>query len=149
MTSFQVQNVLDLLRVFFGKLSDRFSSARADAENEQMSSLLETIAQREKDIESRLARFEEESHDKELLETWLQINVDETLNHILDELQLDPGMSPSEVITQALIVDNKLIDLYRDLASETSISHVVEFFEELAKSQDGQTRRLARSVRFD
>jgi rubrerythrin len=81
-----------------------------------------------------------------LLDTWLQFGAVETLDGILGQLKLTPEMTEDDILAAALKVDTQLIALYEELAGESSVPHVRELFEALAKMQEARERQLARAV---
>ena len=147
MPSVQVRDILESLRTFYSRLAERFSRERTQAEGERLQILLECIANHERQLESGIAQFEDESADTGLLDTWLQFGAAETLDQIIGELELDCEMTESEVLASALQVDSKLVDLYEELGGETSVPDVCEFFQNLVKMQDARTRQLAQVMR--
>ncbi len=107
--------------------------------------LLEYIAYHEGQLGTGIGEFEENAEEC-LLDTWLQFGADETLDGILKQLKLTPAMTEDEVLAAALKVDAQLITLYEELAGESSVPHVRELFEALAKMQEARERQLARAV---
>ena len=71
---------------------------------------------------------------------------DETLTGILNQVELTSDMTEDEVLAAALKVDSQLISLYEELAGESSVPHVRELFEALARMQEARERQLARAV---
>lgn len=146
MASVQVRDILDSIRTFYGCLSDRFKQAQQNVQGEQLPYLLEYIAIHEGQLGTGIEEFEENAEDG-LLDTWLQFGSDETLKGILDQLELNSDMNEDEVLAAALKVDTQLISLYQELAGESSVPHVRELFEALAKMQEARERQLARAIR--
>ena len=145
MASVQVREILDSIRAFYGRLSERFKEAQKSIRGGQLPYLLEYIAIHEGQLGTGIEKFEENAEDS-LLDTWLQFGAGETLDRILQQLKLTPDMTEDDVLATALDVDAQLIALYEELAGESSVPHVRELFEALAKMQEARERQLARAV---
>ena len=145
MASVQVRDILDSIRAFYGQLSERFKQAQQSVQGDQLPYLLEYIAIHEGQLGTGIEEFEENAEES-LLDTWLQFGADETLTGILNQVELTPDMTEDEVLAAALKVDSQLISLYEELAGESSVPHVRELFEALARMQEARERQLARAV---
>ena len=145
MASVQVRDILDSIRVFYSRLSERFKQAQQTVQGDQLPFLLEYIAMHEAQLGTGIEEFEENA-ESSLLDTWLQFGADETLEETLNKLRLEPDMTEDDVLAEALKVDARLIALYEELAGESSVPHVRELFEALARMQEARERQLARAV---
>ncbi len=145
MASVQVRDILNSIRTFYGSLSERFREAQQTIQGGQLPYLLEYISIHEGQLGNGIEEFEENA-EASLLDTWLQFGAVETLDGILGQLKLTPEMTEDDILAAALKVDTQLIALYEELAGESSVPHVRELFEALAKMQEARERQLARAV---
>lgn len=142
MPSVQVRDILDSIRGFYGELSDRFRAEQQRLDGEPLSYLLQYLSVHEQELEQSIAKFEDDA-DAAVLDTWLQFGADDTLDEALKGLDLHPGMTSDDIVGEALKVDTRLIELYKELAGESSVGHVSELFEGLARMQEARERQLA------
>ena len=146
MSSVQVKDILCSIRRFYASLAEAFEDALPEATGEQIPFLLEYIAHHEKQLQDFCEDLEEES-DPGVLNTWLQFGAEESLDQILAGLDLHAGMDEDEILGEALKVDSKLVARYEQLAGESSVLHVQDLFEDLARLQEARERQLARVIR--
>lgn len=146
MPAVQIRDILESLRTFYGQLSERFACEQQRVSGKQLPYLLDYIATHERQLEAGVERFEE-SAGAGLLNTWLQFGAGGALEMILSQIDLHEGMTEDDILAEALQVDDRLIALYRELASESSVPHVQELFDGLAKMQEARELQLARAIR--
>ncbi|QDV20520.1 hypothetical protein Pan153_51950 [Gimesia panareensis] len=81
---------------------------------------------------------------KGVLETWLQFSSDEIIDDAFQEVDLHLGMPPEEIIRNVLLLDTKLVKLYRDLANSAPVPRVQELFVDLIQMEEGKEHQYAR-----
>ncbi|MBI1314876.1 hypothetical protein GC176_26570 [bacterium] len=145
MPSVQVRDILSSIQRFYHELASRFRQAQKNVQGERLPYLLQYIAIHEGQLGTGIEEFEENA-DMCLLNTWLQFGAEESLNGILQRLDLKQGMTEDEILAAALQVDTQLIRLYDELAGESSVPRVRELFEALSRMQEARERQLARAV---
>jgi len=146
MSAVQIRDILNSLRNFYVQLAERFASEQENVSDQQLPYLLEYIATHEKLLAAGIQNFAE-SADAGLLNTWLQFGAGQTLEQILNQIDLHEGMSKYDILTKALNADGQLIALYEGLAAESSAPQVQELFGSLASMQEARERQLARAIR--
>ncbi|MFQ5731254.1 MAG: hypothetical protein ACE5KM_04780, partial [Planctomycetaceae bacterium] len=121
----KVKDIVDHIRACHARLSEQYADFGNQHTNERIRLLLAFMAQHEQSFEASLADYEHDAATG-ILDTWIPFVPEEALNDALEDLELHDGMDPEDVISDALALDRKLIDLYRHLASETAVPRIQE-----------------------
>jgi len=141
----QVKDIVDHIRACHARMSKKYADFSNHESNERFALLLKYMARHEQNFEACLASYEHDAA-KGVLDTWIPFVPEETLDKALEQLELRDDMSPEEVISNALAFDRKLIDLYRQMADETSVPRIQELFTDLLQMEENKDHQYARSI---
>lgn len=144
-TYLQVRDVLCRIREAHQKLRDALEQAQFLSADLWTQLILDTLRKHEQESQRILARHQE-SADEKLLDTWLQYVPDSELFEALTTVEITPDSSASHVVEHKLQFDQKLLELLRQLAEESGVPRVREFFQSLKASEESRIARQAWSV---
>lgn len=145
MASRQVKDILDHIRACHHKMSEKLTGSGGHQSDERLGLLLKYMARHEQHFDDALADYEKDAA-KGVLDTWLPFVNEETLDAALKNIEFRDDMTPDEIVGAILEFDKSLLELYRELASETSIPHVRELFLNLLEMEENKDHQYARSV---
>lgn len=145
MPSTQVKDILEHIRTFHHQVSEYYKELSSQEPDERVELLLQYLARHEENFNETLGKYEEEAAQG-VLDTWLQFAADDTIDAALQPIELDKNMDPDEIIRYAMILDRRLIQLYREIADSTGVSSVRDLFSNLILMEESKDRQYARSL---
>lgn len=144
-TYLTVRDVVSRIRKAHQLMRDALERPRSVTTDERTRLILESLRKSEQGLQLTLARFENDG-EEELLETWLQYVPNAELFESLDRIEFTPDLPADEVVSRKLSFDQSLLSLLRQLADETSVPRVQEFFHTILKNVESRVARQAWSV---
>lgn len=141
----RVCDILSRVHTFHEELRAYYEGLAADSRDERFELLLQEMKGQENNFARCLERYTPEA-TQGILETWLQFVPDDSVRAALAENDLEPDMSPNEVVRRALEVNRELKELHRQLADQTSAPRVQELFRDLLVLEDGKDARVSWSM---
>ncbi|QDV20542.1 hypothetical protein Pan153_52170 [Gimesia panareensis] len=144
MPSKQVKDILEHIRSVHHQLNQVVCTLGAQEPDPRLQLLLRYLGRHEENFSKALKRYEKDAVGKGVLETWLQFSSDEIIDEAFQEVDLHMGMPPEEIIRNVLLLDTKLVKLYRDLAVSAPVPRVQELFVDLIQMEEGKEHQYAR-----
>lgn len=141
----RTRDVLDHVRAFHTRLADYYARLKHEAERERLRMLLDYLSRHEKHLADILTRYEEKA-SRGLLNAWFQFTPDSDRLGSIREKVLSPDMSCDEVVAVALELDDKVVELYGDMASSAESPEVRELFENLLEIEKKEELQLTRNA---
>lgn len=126
----QVRDVVSHIQAAHKQLRDALEQPRPDARDPRTRVMLEVLGREEQQLQVALAKYLADG-SQALLDTWLQYVPDEDLLTTLHSIRFTRDMSPDEAVARKLEFDEALMALLRQLADETAVPQVREFFSSL------------------
>ncbi len=145
MPPLQIKDILDHVRDYHDKLGSRLVELSQNESDERLTLLLEYMARHERDFSKALSRYDSD-YAKGLLNTWLKFVPEASIKAALHNMCLRDDMTPDEILATVLSFDKMLIAFYRELADQTSIPRVQEFFSNLLEMEQSKDRQFSMSV---
>jgi hypothetical protein len=142
----QVRDVVTRIRSAHQSLRDELERPRPRARDANSRLMLEELRRSEQQLQIELARQLAAAGTDSLLDTWLQFIPDEDVLHTLDSIEFTPEMTVVEIVDRKLEFDQALMALLRQLAEETAVPRVQEFFRSLLGELERRVSRESWSV---
>jgi hypothetical protein len=142
----QVRDVVARIRRAHQQLRDALEEPRPRAQDSRTRGVLERLRREEQELQIALAKHLGDGSDPPL-DTWLQYVPDEEVLQTLDSIEFTPDMSADEVVAVKQRFDRALIALLRQLAEETAVPHVQEFFGSLLEEIETRVSHDSWSLR--
>ncbi|MBX3437924.1 MAG: hypothetical protein KF861_10570 [Planctomycetaceae bacterium] len=105
-------------------------------------SILLALRREERELQVILARYHAQGEGA-ILETWLQYVPDDDVCATLAAVEFSSEMSPDEIVVRKLKIDQALATLLGQLAEETSVPRIQEFFRNLREHVESRMARQA------
>lgn len=144
MAAKQVRDVLRSIEKYHHALAGLYEKLGEREEDERLRWLLGYMARHEDHFQGALRRYEESAAES-VLDTWVQFADGDVLDEALRESRIH-AMSADEVIEAALKFDAALLDMYQQIAIETSAPHVQELFRSLLQMEENKEHLYARNL---
>lgn len=145
MSVLQIRDVLGLIRGYHQGLAERLQSLSGHVSDERVCMLLEYMAVHELSFVKTLASYQKDAGEG-VLNTWLQFVPDDAIGDALSRLEFSAEMPAAEILNVVLAFDRALIEMYRELAAESSVPHVQELFANLLDQEERKDRKFSISV---
>lgn len=146
MTYKQVRDVVKTMREAHQQLRKALERPTSQSPDARTKLMLEVLRREEQELQLALARYGAEGQTA-LLDTWLQYVPDGEVRQALDEIDFTPKMSAEEVVAHKLEFDQALSELLSQLAGQTAVPRVQEFFTTLLENIESRMSQQAWSVR--
>lgn len=143
----RAKDVLDHVRSFHKRLADYYARIERRVDKERLRLLLDYLSRHERRLADTLWRIEEGA-SRGVLDTWFQFTPDTARLGAIKSATLSPDMSCDEVVAISLELDDKVIQLYRDVASSAQCPEVRELFENLLKLEESEEHEVTRNALF-
>ena len=145
MAAKQVRDVLRSIEKYHHALAGLYEKLGEREGDERLRWLLGYMARHEDHFQGALRRYEESAAES-VLDTWVQFSNGDVLDEALRESRINAAMSADDVIEAALKFDAALLELYRQIAAETSVPHVQELFRSLLQMEENKEHLYARNL---
>lgn len=116
-------------------------------DKERIRLLLDYLSRHERHLADSYDRIEEKT-SQAILDTWIQFTSESDRLGSIEEQTIGLDMSCDEVVAVALDLDDKIVELYRDMAREAESPHVREFFENLLELERSEELQVTRNALF-
>ncbi len=144
MANEQVKDVLDSTRavheraqIYFEHLAERSAQPRAKL-------LLDYLSNHEQQLAHAISAFEAEA-DEATLRTW--VNSTSAVTHLVETLNWDEvnkqSASCDDLTALALDIDNRVIEVYEDLAGRAEPAWLQEVFRSLLQMEQQEEKQMA------
>ena len=133
----QIKDILEAIRKFHRKIRREAEEAYPDTEDPRSRFLLRSFRRSEQEMDVALGQYEKDGAAP-VLETWIQYDSSEDIDHVLRSGKLPPHSSPEDVLDWKLKFDASLAEHYRHLAREVNAPRAQELFESLATMTEQQ-----------
>jgi rubrerythrin len=145
MPSKRVEEILDRVRAFHRQLGEHYAHLAEDAQDERVKFLLEYMGRHEANFNQALSKYEQGAA-RSLLQTWVQFGGEEVSDKVFHAPPIRADMTIEEMIEAALTLDRGLVEMYRELAEETSIEEVRNLFNDLTEMEEAKARRYSKTL---
>lgn len=145
MTNATVRDILDLARDIHHRLSEYFQQLADTEERERIRMLLQYLQRHEEGMENYVNECESLVFDR-VLETWYPYVPETNIQNEIQNADLSPTSSLSEIISAAVRLDNCLVNLYRRMADTATSEDVKHLFEELLRLEEKEEFRVVRDT---
>lgn len=142
----QVRDVVARIRRAHQQLRDALEQPRPRAKDSRTRAVLEKLWREEQQLQATLAKYLGNGADPPL-DTWLQYVPDEEMLRTLDAIEFTPDMSAEQVVATKQEFDRALMALLRQLADETAVPQVQEFFSSLLGEMETRTSQESWDLR--
>lgn len=146
MTVETIRDVLELTRQLHANLADTLGRASRDAQQERLRMLLDYLSLHEREL-SRVVALTEDDAQAAALDTWC---TDYFNKHPFDNTalaQIDyANMTTAEVMRSLLAIHDRIIDLYRYLATHAEVSSSEELLNSLLALEQHEAMRMMRDA---
>lgn len=146
MTYQQVRDVVARIRTTHQQLRDALEGTEAETSDPRAQLMEKWLSQEEEQLQLTLAQYGVEG-EKELLDTWLQYVPDEEVLDKLKSLEFRPNLPAEDLVARKMEFDQAMMAFLKQLADETSVPRVEEFFRTLLENAESRAASQAWSMR--
>ena len=146
MTFQRTRDVLENVRLFHAQVSDFYQCLSGKAEKQRIKFLLDYMSRREKRFENYVAQYGTEA-SQGIMDTWFQYAANAKLGADLKAFDLESDMTVDQVINIALKMDERLFNLYDEMARSADSAKVKDFFSSLRDTVQQEKNEFVRSTR--
>ena len=139
----QTRDILAHVREYHTRVSEYYRSVGGTASQQRILLLVKYLERRHAAISEHLAACEE-TVANDILDTWFQYSLDANLLEYIDSFSISSEMSVDDVIQQVLDIEDRLINLYKEILDSALSDHIHEFFEMLLTLEECEERLGAR-----
>lgn len=137
-----VDDILNHSEHFHRELSQYYHHRARASDSPRSTMMFDYLSRREHDLAVGLRRYRNDA-EHSLLTSWLDHVPELDSLPLLDEVTHDCDQVHCDGAADlALIVDQRLMDLYSALTEQAAIERVAELFQNLAEQQSGEQRQL-------
>lgn len=145
MASLQIKTILDHIRGYHLRLAEQLESLECRESDPRIRLLLDYMARHEINFEKTLAGYKKDTA-KSILDTWIKYVPDAEILDAAKGLNLRDEMPADEVVAAVMKFDRALIDMYRELVSETAVPRVQELFAKVIELEERKDRQVSISL---
>lgn len=135
----QGKDVIHYVRQLHGQLAECYATHRDEAPQERMKMLLDYLSRHERQLEATLASYEKDAAVR-IRNTWFQYVPSDTVERTLQNFEIRADGDIDEVISRVLEFDNAILNLYREVISETDQPEVKAVFQNLLDMESGDSQ---------
>ena len=139
----KIKSIIDHAREFHRMIAEYYHTQSDLADIPRVKMLLEYLEHHERSIEKILSDYEPDAAQK-LLKIWSKYSPCEQKLEELRKMLNNPATNEEEIVRQAIVMDDCLLDLYRQLAKQTDNSSVKEILENMLSLEEHELRNLVR-----
>ncbi len=143
----KTRDILDHVRQFHQAVSGHCERVSGDTNEKRLRLLLDYISEREQSLADALAVFTEQTPDA-ILDTWFQYTGDDTAIPNLLNSDLQPDMTPDDLMRLTLQIADHFIALYSDIVAASDIDEVRDVFQNLLDEDRKGKEQLARNFQM-
>lgn len=140
-----VKDVLDYSRKLHEHASNLYQQLRDQTQRERVDMMLKLLAEHEDALARTMASTSENTAQK-VLDEWHQFEPGSISEALRNCRECHPDMSVEELSAIALKIDDYLITLYRQMASEATSEASRNLFENLVKLEETEKIRTVRAA---
>ena len=141
----QTRDILGHVREYHARVSAYYHSLKDSDSQQRVLLLVEYLSRRHAAISDHLATCEETAA-KDILDTWFQYSLDSSLLEYINSFTIEGGMTVDDVIQQVMEIEDRLINLYRDILDTALSDHVREYFEMLLVMEECEEQIMQRDA---
>lgn len=142
----QVKDVLEYGKKIHEDLGGFYDSINALEQQTRVRMLLDYMSRHESHLEETLARYESETHKKQILDTWLQYSPSIDIEKMIGCQYIHSDMEVDEVVRLAIGFDDALVALYREAGAEIEVPQVREVLANLMEMERQEKLKLVRDA---
>lgn len=146
-TFVQVKDVIDYSKMIHVRLRNVYESINEINQSEQVKMFLDYLIAEQHRSEELLSTFEATSQPS-LLDNWMQYSPSIDIHKLIDEQQINPGMTLDEVAQLAVRYSEAMIAFYLEAANETDLPKVSSVFQNLAEMERKDNLKQGRVASF-
>lgn len=140
-----VKDVLDYSRKLHEHARNLYQQLRDQTQRERVDMMLNLLAAHENTLADAMASMQEHTSQK-VLQEWHQFEPGSISEALQDARELHPDISIDELVKVALRIDDYLINLYRQMLSETTSDDARAVFESLIRLEETEKMRTVRAA---
>lgn len=141
----QVKDILEHTRRFHELISDYYQDLSKHTDKERLRIILDYLAEHERHLENALAEYEK-CAAKEILNVWLPYSPCQ--KHLVEfRLKLEAyDISPKEIAEKIIALDDCVINMYKELLSQTDSSEVKDVLHSILDFEEQEKRIAVRDL---
>lgn len=140
-----VKDIFENTQNFYHYAAEFYQQLGEQASNERTKMLLSYMYKHEQDAARGLKQFTQHT-DKSVLNTWVQITLENSPKDFFKGLSFNDNMSLEEVGMLGQKVDTYLVDVFKDLEDIAATEDLREIFQNLMEMEKTKKRRLSQAV---
>lgn len=141
----QTRDILEQVREYHTRVSEYYRSVGDTASQQRILLLVKYLERRHAAISKHLASCGETAA-KDIMNTWFQYSLDANLLEYIDSFSISSEMSVDDVIQQVLDIEDRLINLYKEILDSALSDHIREFFEMLLTLEECEEQIMQRDA---
>ena len=140
-----VKDVLDYSRKLHEHTRNLYQQLRDQTQRDRVDMMLNLLAAHENTLAEAMISMQEHTSQK-VLQEWHQFEPGSISEALQDAHELHPDISIDELVKVALRIDDYLINLYRQMLSETTSDDARAVFESLIRLEETEKMRTVRAA---
>ena len=140
-----VKDVLDYSQQLHEHARNLYQQLRDQTQRERVDMMLQLLAEHEDTLAQSMAKMQEHTSERVLAE-WHQFEPGSIADALDGCKECHTDMSVDELVQIALKIDDYLISLYRQMASESTSSDSRQLFENLVQLEETEKMRTVRAA---
>ena len=141
----QTRDVLEHVEAFHHEAGALYRDLHEKAASTRVRMLLDYLARHEENLARSVADFRKESA-KMVLDSWFKYTHDQDIFKPLRAVDMTRGPDFDEALELAMMLDEKLLELYREMAERARAPEVKDVFNNLLLREMQEKQKLMRSA---
>lgn len=140
-----VKDVLDYSQELHEHARNLYQQLRDQTQRERVDMMLQLLAEHEDTLAQSMKNMQDHASDR-VLQEWHQFEPGSVAEALDGCKECHPDMSVDDLVKMALKIDDYLISLYRQMASEATSSDSRQLFENLVQLEETEKVRTVRAA---
>lgn len=144
-TNEQTHEIIEDVRLVHKHMSDFYEQLHRKDEKGKVKILLDYLTQHEKHRDETLTKYEDETSSK-TMGAWFKYIPLNNISSYLESVNIESNISVYDVVSIALDLDDRLIEIYKYLIDYSKNTEVKNMFSSLLNRLEQEKRNLARDT---
>lgn len=145
MSATTVQDLIEQVRVYHGRLEGLFSRVQGEASTERLQMVAEYLRRHQDHLQRALDELEDET-ESTILNTYFKYTPQDSPLDELGTVSLNGDTPVEEVVRRLLELDQRLVNWMRELGEKADAPSVQDFFRRLAEMEEEEKVRKTRET---